>query len=133
MTLQIREGTKYVTRGGKVLDDYRKSGVHWDFSGDWDSCHSDTGKYLGGDPSLDIVYEWSEPAPQEAGPVRTETVTRMVIVPGVYDSLLVGGVMNGTVYLRMHFGDEGRKYSAEQIEALLPYLTSIAKALRDQP
>lgn len=62
---------------------------------------------------------------QPAGPVRTETVTRSVIVPGVYGRVGVG------VVGPFSFVDPTRPWTADELDAAALVLTQLAAAVRD--
>jgi len=70
---------------------------------------------------------------QEAGPVRTETVTRKVIVPGVYGRAEVDSVYDGGVNLKFRttFGSSSGiwTFSASELRSLGRLAISLAEAL----
>ena len=79
----------------------------------------------------DLVAEWPEPAPQEAGPVRTETVTTStaVIQEGTYNDLYVAPMDQGWVHLELR----AKGWRAHEIRKIVLHLNAIAEALESQP
>jgi len=61
------------------------------------------------------------------GPVCTET--RKVIVPGVYDGVLVGEVIDGAVFVRTGLDDQGKRYRPNELKAVASILSQLADAL----
>jgi len=132
MTLRVREGEFYRRRDGVkagplVSHMPNEKGLEWidqrfEFTYYQDGTHC-------GNPTcqFDLIAEWTEP---EAGPVRTETVTRLVIVPGAYDGFSVGASDQGRVHLVQ--GNQ-EMFSAPELRALGRLANSLAEALEWQP
>lgn len=143
MTLQILEGRRYVRRDGGVTGPMSRTTGNSDWvwtdnsKGKEIPCWRNDGCIGWGVVSApaDLVAEWSEPAPQEAGPVRTETVTRMVIVPGVYGRMRIDLGLKGTVLLGVEDGIDTQQthWTARELRALCSLSNSLAEALESQP
>lgn len=74
------------------------------------------------DGGHDLVAEWTDDGP-------TRTVTRLEVVPGVYDGVSVMIPDNGMVNLHVMFAFNDP--SADELEAAAAVLTELAKAVRD--
>ena len=120
--MQIEEGKYYRAANGDRLGPANVAyGGRFEFSGPHTHCHGADGKYIGHDRDLDLVAEWTE------GPVRTETVTKRRIVPGVYGRLRVFEGVDGIAY-----GLTGDCYlSATELDDLAMVASQLAEALRD--
>jgi len=140
MTFKIEKGKRHVRRDGVITgpivpnnegDEEWRSCWTWMDSAAPHNCWTDDGQFL---PHLanekDIVsVVTDEPAPQEAGPVRTETVTRMVIVPGDYEVYCVTRVHPTGVNLSIG----GGLFDASDLRKFARGLVSMAEALEEKP
>jgi len=103
------------------------------------SLYGDKDQTPGWSPSFFELVEDKdsfEPAPQEAGPVRAETVTRTIIVPGRYGCVTVKSETNGSrVQLEIETTCDGLKtwYDADELRAAARVFNSLAEALESQP
>lgn len=84
------------------------------------------------DGDHDIVAEWTdaEPVPPCGGEVPTgptRTVTRLEVVPGVYDGVVVGDRTENFVSVEFQI----LLADADQLERAAAVLTELAKAVRD--
>ena len=136
MTLQIREGSFYERRDGEKsgpMVSYmpEDDGLEWRDQ-KFDFTYYPNGTHCGNPTcQYDLVAEWPEPAPQEAGPVRTETVTTStaVIQEGTYNDLYVAPMDQGWVHLELR----AKGWRAHEIRKIVLHLNSLAEALESQP
>lgn len=144
--VEIKAGVRYLTAGGFMVgpiednehEDWpwrNPTGAHpeheyinWNVDGSKATLDGFTTRPAG--PEFAIVAEWTD-GPWDAellaenSPVRT--ITSKVIVPGVYGSVIVGGVTTDkmAVSLKMGMGH----YDAASLIATAKILTSLAEAL----
>lgn len=122
--MQIEAGKYYRTRDGRKVGPIRPwEGVLHEWAvGD--------GSNLEGFDSGDLIAEWTD------GPVRTETVTKRRIVPGVYGRLKV---TEGATRSRVGVGivgpslDDGVtvwSLNAEELDSIAMVASQLAEALR---
>lgn len=124
--MQIEAGKYYRTRDGRKVGPLRATdnsfwpmesrGTWWRANGE--SCEGSMARMR---KENDIIAEWSE------GPVRTETVTKRRIVPGVYGGVYVSvGVEGKLVGITVD-----QFMTAEELDSLAMVASQLAEALRD--
>lgn len=135
--MQIEAGKYYKTRDGRKVGPAKVAGAGKGKHKDWnwmlgtesgDAYYQDhgTAPYMS---ELDIIAEWTDTQPS---PVRTETITRSVIVPGVY----------GRVHVGLYEGKPAvwtddrtcaciAPWTADELDAAALVLTQLAAAVRD--
>lgn len=135
--MQIEAGKYYRTRDGRKAGPaklHSETYGFWDLGQEYEVCHEADGTYLdGGNNPSDLIAEWVED-----GPVRTETVTKRRIVPGVYGPVRVEVQASSEFPVRLAFvgklsGNDikGRGLTADELDALADTARQLAEALRD--
>lgn len=133
MTLQLVKGRSYKARNGEKFGPITENTFPQEKEWKWTAEGAKTGTswrengtYGYGEDPFDLIEEWADTA-QESGPVRTETVTRMVIVPGTYGNLVVGVDDDPTGFVRVGLGRE--LMNASELRAAARVFVSLAEAL----
>lgn len=134
--MKIEEGKFYKTRRGKKVGPATRENqvvfgkeFHWRV-GTYTYTHSGEVGYS--NDIDDIVSEWSD-----EGPVRTETVTKKVIVPGAYGRLTVSmypdwdDVVGLTLRNRLGDNQKGGSFNAAELRDMSATFIAIAEALEE--
>lgn len=131
--MQIEAGKYYRTRDGRKAGPaklHSETYGFWDLGQEYEVCHEADGTYLdGGNNPSDLIAEWVED-----GPVRTETVTKRRIVPGVYGRIRIWADSPAGMVRWSITGQSGvncHDMTATELDDLAMVASQLAEALRD--